>query len=64
MYAVGLTNNRDKYVNDDRKGDMIIFNYGSGNAHMTAYKHFAVYGMKRLPQVGKILKHLYIYRMD
>jgi hypothetical protein len=64
VYAVGLTNSSRNYINDGRTSDMIVFNYGSGEAHLTAYKHMAAYGMKRLPQVGKTPKHLYIYRRD
>ena len=63
-YAIGITDNENKFGKTDGTGGLVVINCRNDEATKEAYDYFKFQGMKAHEPIGKRSKYLYLYRLD
>ncbi len=63
-YAIGITDNLNKFAKNKGTGGMVVFDYGNEAITLQAYNHFVNQGMTGHKHIGYRTRYLYLYRLD
>ena len=63
-YAVGLTDNENKFRKASGTGGLVVFNCRNDYWTLQAFNYFKLQGMFAHAPIGTRAKYLYLYRLD